>query len=611
MCHLMDYDNGKRKEQIQSLNFRWSAVAGAGFANVSGSVAKGETPEVSYNPALFDENGKVALPMVREVQNKNCLFCHRESDLKKAGASFRARTDVHIRAGLRCMGCHKAAPNSSDPEIGGRETHEFAKGDNPEGFGRKDLDNSMKTCRDCHLTGEMNAPIIEHRGLPPSHFEKIACQTCHIPQRHVKSIIVQDSTVFNPGARIPDSKRMWSFYGPDIGPWNSTGEYATYPEELFPLFSFHPTIGRYKGKLYPMNRAYTIWMGIETEGKGWLNQVFTKELVSMWKQHAAEPDTVFPRLKEIRDDNGDGFPEVNRLEEIQALIAEVTEMLNKRKRLSANEKVVFVDGSLYTSDGMTWRSFPDQEPHEISPYGSVFKLSHDITPARNALGAGGCNDCHGSDSNFFFRDAMLKPFNREGKPIYQKNADLMGYSPLALRFMIFHHRVLKPLTFWFAIGIGIVAMFLYIVRLPSLRSNPVRRFTTVERTIYFSALFLFGIQILIGLANFSAIPFTSDTIGKINIAHRYLGYLLFFNFLAVFVVWTKEKNGDIIHKTISAAFLLAIIPIPIVCIMLGNEDTNFGLIANGLMHDAAFIASIVLTAGIFRIWKKRPEFIHS
>jgi hypothetical protein len=607
LCHLKDYNIDARTEQIQSMNFRWSAVAGAGFADVKKTVAEGKIPEISYDLSLFDKNGKVTLPILREVQNRNCLFCHRESDWKKGGASFRARTDVHTRAGLRCTDCHVSAREASDPRIRGREVHQFGKGDNPDGFGRPDLNNSMRTCQDCHITGEMNAPIIKHRGLPPSHFDKIACQTCHIPRRMVRPIEIQDSTVFNPGARIPDPKRVWSFYGPDLKPFNFTGESSTYFDEIYPYFSFTPVIGRYKEKLYPLNRAYTIWMGIETQGQSGLNQVLMKELFLMWKQHTENPETDFPKLKEIKDDNQDGLPEVNRVEEIQALIFEVTAILKKRGRLSGRDKVVFVDCSQYTSDGVTWKALA-KKPYEQSPYGSVFKLSHDITPAANALGAGGCKDCHSMESDFFFKDILVRPFNSDGQPEYQKNYEVMGYSVFAVWFMNFHHQVLKPAIFWIVIGGAIFGIFFYIIRLPSLRSNPIRRFATVERTIYFSALFLFGMQIIIGLTSFSATPFTAEALDKIQIFHKYLGYFLILNYIAVLVLWLKEKNSDVLHKILTICFLLIVIfTIVIRLLSLFNNDINYKLISNGLTHNAVFIASVIILAGICRIWKKKDK----
>ncbi len=125
-------------------------------------------------------------------------------------------------------------------------------------------------------------------------------------------------------------------------------------------------------------------MGIETQEKTGLNQVFMKELFGMWKKHFENPETVFPKLKDVKDDNNDGLPEVNRPKKIQALISEVTAMLNKRKRLSEKDKVVFVDGNQYTADAITWQTFT-KEPYETSPYAVTFKLSHDITPAKNAL----------------------------------------------------------------------------------------------------------------------------------------------------------------------------------------------------------------------------------
>ncbi len=140
----------------------------------------------------------------------------------------------------------------------------------------------------------------------------------------------------------------------------------------------------------------------------------------------------------------------------------------------------------------------------------------------------------------------------------------------------------------------------------SLRSNPVRRFATAERTIYFSALFLFVIQIIIGLTTFSATPFPSDTLGKINTAHKYLGYLLILSYPAVFVLWIREKNSDILHKILTICFLTVILSISVISLMIfRNDDMNFRLIANGIMHNTVFIASIMIIAGIWRIWKKR------
>ncbi|MFO8085676.1 MAG: formate dehydrogenase subunit gamma [Desulfobacterales bacterium] len=545
ICHLKDYNNQKRKEQIQSFNFRWAATAGAGFGEVQGSIGQGEKPKVTYDLSIFRKDGKVVLPVIKEPLNENCLFCHRETDWKKRGSSYTHRTDVHIRAGLRCVDCHLTGRNAEDPRIRGREEHQIGKGDDPGNFVRDDLDDTLRRCEDCHLKGVLNAPVIKHQGLPPEHLTKIACQACHIPWRQVKAALVQDASVFNNSPRIePPSKRIWSFYGPDIRPWNYYGDSLSYPEGLQPSFQFRPVLGWYKGKIYPLNRVYTLWVGIKTKGEKGIHQPYMKDIFMMWNKHMADPDNNFPQLKNIQDDNLDGFPEVDRAEEIQALLAAVRLMLKQKGDTLEGKEVVFVDGNRFTLDGVEWESIAKQ-PYEYSPYGSVFKFSHDITPAKNALGAGGCTDCHGSNSDFFFKEIMAKPFNDHGEHLTENNASFLGYSSFALGVMTFRHETLKPLMFWGLPVIFVLLIFHYVIIGPN-RSGQVMedmallRFGAWERIIHYGLLVLFFVLSITGLLTFFAIPFSSDTIEGLNTIHRYCGYLFLLNILLVFSIWLKD-----------------------------------------------------------------------
>ena len=114
---------------------------------------------------------------------------------------------------------------ASNERIRGKEVHQFGKGDDPSGNVRNDLDNTVRGCKDCHLTGYLNAPIAKHSWLPPLHLEKIACQTCHIPERPVKAALVQVSDVYNPGTKIsPPGKYIWTFYDQHMKYWNHYGE---------------------------------------------------------------------------------------------------------------------------------------------------------------------------------------------------------------------------------------------------------------------------------------------------------------------------------------------------------------------------------------------------
>ncbi|MDZ7831969.1 MAG: cytochrome b/b6 domain-containing protein [Desulfobacterales bacterium] len=545
ICHLKDYHNEKRKNQITALNFRWAATAGAGFGEIKGCVSNGEKPKVSYNFSVFQENGQVVLPITREVRNEKCLFCHRESDWKKRGASFNSRTDVHIRAGLRCIDCHVTGRSAKDPRIEGRERHQIGKGDDPGGLVRNDLDNTMRSCEDCHSEGLLNAPVAKHRDLPPVHLEKIACQTCHIPWRQVKAALVEDASVFNTSPRItPPAKRIWSFYGPDIRPWNYYGFLHDYPEGLRPVFQFRPVVGWYKDKLYPLNRVYTLWVGIKKNNEKGIDQPYMKDVFMMWKSHRNDPDKNYPQLEKIKDDNRDGFPEVNRPEEIKALLASVTSMLKQKGESLEGKRVVFVDGNRYTANGIDWETL-SKKAHEYSPYGSVFKFSHDIAPAQNALGAKGCTDCHSSTSDFFFKDIMVKPFDQSGEAVTQQNAAFMNFSPAALQLTVFEQEILKPYGFWILFAVFFLVILHYVIFGPKdVRGNDQDpadvRFSIGERVIHYVSVVLFALLTISGLITFSAIPFSSGTIGIIHTFHHYAGYLFVLNMLLIAGIWFRD-----------------------------------------------------------------------
>ncbi|RPI49096.1 MAG: hypothetical protein EHM49_10480, partial [Deltaproteobacteria bacterium] len=328
LCHLPSYDHKAREAQIKALNFRWAASAGADFATVEKSVAQNAAPAIKYKTEIFQTDGKVALNIVREVPEEKCLNCHLEPDWKKKGEPYSHRTDIHLRARLKCVDCHVTGRSATDERIAGRERHEISKGDDPTGLVRDDLDNSMRTCRDCHMDGLLNAPVPRHVGLPPRHLDKIACQTCHIPQRQVKAALMQDSTVFNTAPRIAkEGNRIWTFYGPDMKPWNLYGEASSFTNRQEPLFLYEPVRAWYKGQIYPMNRVDSIWIGIlEPDGKG-LDQAYMKDLYAMWTGHRKDPVNNFPELGKITDDNGDSVSEANRPEEIQGLLAAVKRYL--------------------------------------------------------------------------------------------------------------------------------------------------------------------------------------------------------------------------------------------------------------------------------------------
>ena len=52
-----------------------------------------------------------------------------------------------------------------------------------------------------------------------------------------------------------------------------------------------------------------------------------KDFFQMWMQHQADPAKSYPELSLIKDDNNDGIIEINRPEEIDALLTSVKNYL--------------------------------------------------------------------------------------------------------------------------------------------------------------------------------------------------------------------------------------------------------------------------------------------
>lgn len=426
LCHMPEYNFETRKKQLTNTNFRWAPTAAAGFARVDGSVAKQESVRVVYDTAKFNPDGTVSPHIVREPRNETCLQCHAQPGWKKRGANFRDRTDVHLRAGLRCVDCHPAGRSATDPRINGYEEHQIAKGDDPGGQVRNDLDDTMVTCLDCHDTGKLGAPRAEHRGLPPLHLDRISCQACHIPERVVKPIQLQASDVYNPAPKISSpGKRLWTFYGPDGVFRNHYGYLEMMGYDDKPTESFRPVLALYKDKIYPVNRVHSAWPGIETEGVDALMQPRMSDIYKMWADHQADP-AQYPSLATIKDDNNDGIPEINRPEEIDALIESVTYMLHKIGYPMDSKRVVWVMNERVYRSGTDFRVV-EKHDWEASPFANVHKYNHDIYPAKAALGANGCRDCHHPESAFFFARVNQYHFDENAQPVQSSQFELMGY----------------------------------------------------------------------------------------------------------------------------------------------------------------------------------------
>ncbi|MBL0161900.1 MAG: hypothetical protein IPP47_33320 [Bryobacterales bacterium] len=187
---------------------------------------------------------------------------------------------------------------------------------------------------------------------------------------------------------------------------------------------------------------HSAWVGIEEQGKPGLNQLFMKDFYGMWLAHKKDPSK-YPELARIRDDNGDGMIEVNRPEEIDALLAATAAHLKATAFPMNARRLVYVsDDRKYTS-GAAFEVLP-MEPHEASPYASVYKYSHNVLPARAALGAKGCTDCHAYQSVFFEGRNLQRPFDENGASVWLANHEVIGLSKIQVRLGALREATLKP-----------------------------------------------------------------------------------------------------------------------------------------------------------------------
>ncbi len=446
LCHLPEYEYKTRNDHLAKFNFRWMATAGSGLASVEGSVKDTVEVNVKYNLAKFGTDGKISMHLVREPRNETCLNCHSKPQWKKRGSSFTEFTDVHIAKGLKCVDCHVAGSMASDDRIKGKEIHQFGKGDDPSGWVRNDLDNTMRTCADCHTTGYLNTPVAKHLWLPDLHLEKLSCQACHIPQRNVKSALVQASDVYNPGTKIsPPPKYVWTFYDQDMNYWNHYGELAMFTAKDQPSDPFIPEYAKYKGQIFPVNAVHSAWPGIYTEGMKGLDQPKQRDIYNMWVIHRKDKSK-YPELAKITDNNSDTIPEVNTAEEIEAFIKSVTAYMNDQGYDLSGRKIVWVNNDRVYLSGNKYEVL-DKEYWESSPYASVYKYSHDVFPANAALGTTGCVECHSYGSDMFYRKIVKYPFGDDGNPVMQPQYKKLNMSGFMVGSSVFREQIVKAIEY--------------------------------------------------------------------------------------------------------------------------------------------------------------------
>jgi hypothetical protein len=120
-----------------------------------------------------------------------------------------------------------------------------------------------------------------------------------------------------------------------------------------------------------------------------------------------------------------------------------------------------------------------KEPHEASPYSSVYKYSHNVLPARAALGAKGCTDCHARNSAFFEGRNLERPFDENGQSVWLTNSQVIDLPGAQVLLGAVREQYMKPALYLalclLAIAMGALAVRMLLARLGRVPTGKARQ----------------------------------------------------------------------------------------------------------------------------------------
>jgi hypothetical protein len=401
-CHNGDPAQSPAEYGVQVLrqNFRWSAAASSGFATVQGSASEmpdnydmysvvppeksgALPPTLTYTASRFDPSNRVLFDVPRRMPAAQCLFCHSAKVVDQAQTErWEAEEDVHIAAGMTCADCHR---NGVD--------HRMLRGYAAEAGETGRPAAAAFTCEGCHVgvdesdvpvEGRRGAPRPEHLGIPPVHFEKLACTACHSgPWPRETTFAVKTSRAH--GLGIPKADKADT----------------ALPHIVTPVFAVQGD-----GSYAPHDLLWPSFWAVRTPGG----------------LRPVPPDVVRPLVQEVleRDTNRVvvRWPVLSD-EEIKQVLRALHAALRESGDLDSSTAaapdstargVAYVSGGevlALDEDGMLDR----RRDTAAGPY--LWPIAHDVRPKARSLGIRGCGDCHSAGAPFHFGDvAVASPFAR-------------------------------------------------------------------------------------------------------------------------------------------------------------------------------------------------------
>lgn len=433
LCHHRpgsEYSPFVWTEQIAEQNFAYAPTAALGLGVVTGGMrrlkddfdpqAEGAAdllPKVEYEPSKFRSDGKVFVDLVRRPTNDACYYCHTEmSSQSPLGNRWLHDQDVHLRSGMLCVDCHR---NGLDHQTVRGFEHELHP---------SEQSVSTLSCKGCHMgqegsdplagAGRLGAPKPAHRGLPPIHFEKMSCTSCHSGSALAEEVPRQIHSIAH---RLGEHVKRTGDELP-----------AIHASVMLPVDAqSHVRLKQDGAGLYTPHHVMwpSYWAVVKQGQVTALNPEQAYELLRrplrVRRDFMEELSDVKLSLSQRREILGDDRAARQRPEQLTDSQRELLEAAEAEQRdLQVNERIsaaleeieanfpdsqaVLISGGtgiIRDADGNLAEMPAEQLGEAAEPYS--WPVAHAVRPARQSLGIQGCQECHSDDSPFFF--ASIQP----------------------------------------------------------------------------------------------------------------------------------------------------------------------------------------------------------
>jgi cytochrome c553 len=453
ICHQStgNFNHEARYTALKGEDFAWAPSISAGLgtygsfrsaAQIAKSWHPGKTitstpPPIKYDRSRFDADNNVTFQVTRRSPVGNCYYCH-STQTRLEDARWHSDGDVHIRAGMLCVDCHRngldhmtvrgyegeskdRAVSDADVEIRAKllqRDDTTVTDDAARKLARAQLESEISdvdtlTCAGCHASGRFGSPRPFHVGLPPVHFQKLTCTACH-------------SGPF-PG---PQPDLVLTSIAHKLGLPSVARGKETAPVIVEPVFLYDSN-----GKIAPFKMVWPSYWARLMNGK--LVPLLPSAVASVIDLPKQKPEDVERDPYNTKPLSTD----------------DIHDALEAMREDSTNGQPVFIAaGKMYKLEK---DKLVSEENAAAAPYS--WALAHDVRPARQALGAKGCADCHSGNSPAFFGTAIAQGPVNPTNAVRKEMWELRGEDPTWIKAFALGFEV-RPFFKGFIVVMGLIVL---------------------------------------------------------------------------------------------------------------------------------------------------------